>query len=139
MKRELGIAYCGLACCLCSEQESCPGCRSDGCQDKDFCRNLRCCKAHGYEGCWACRSFPCTGTILDKPRIRAFARFAGTYGTETLLDALEEGERRGLRYHDSGELVGDYDRPGDEAAVFALLLELAGGGPCATRQGGNET
>ncbi len=25
MKRELGIARCGLACCLCSENTSCSG------------------------------------------------------------------------------------------------------------------
>ena len=25
MKRELGIARCGLACCLCSENETCHG------------------------------------------------------------------------------------------------------------------
>jgi NifB/MoaA-like Fe-S oxidoreductase len=26
------IAYCGLACCMCSENESCVGCRNDGCK-----------------------------------------------------------------------------------------------------------
>ena len=30
MKRELGIARCGLACCLCSENTSCAGCNSGG-------------------------------------------------------------------------------------------------------------
>ncbi len=30
MKRELGIARCGLACCLCSENVLCKGCRRDG-------------------------------------------------------------------------------------------------------------
>ena len=25
-KTEKGIAYCGLACCLCSHNEACPGC-----------------------------------------------------------------------------------------------------------------
>ncbi len=28
MKRELGIARCGLACCLCSENVNCAGCNS---------------------------------------------------------------------------------------------------------------
>ncbi|MEE3497129.1 MAG: DUF3795 domain-containing protein, partial [Butyrivibrio sp.] len=27
MKRELGIARCGLACCLCSENVVCKGCK----------------------------------------------------------------------------------------------------------------
>lgn len=30
MKRELSIARCGLACCLCSENVTCKGCRVDG-------------------------------------------------------------------------------------------------------------
>ena len=30
MEREKGIAYCGLACCVCSENVLCPGCRSGG-------------------------------------------------------------------------------------------------------------
>ncbi len=35
MKRELGIARCGLACCLCSENATCAGCDSGECPDKD--------------------------------------------------------------------------------------------------------
>ena len=31
MKRELGIARCGLACCLCGESEHCAGCDSGDC------------------------------------------------------------------------------------------------------------
>lgn len=31
MKRELGIARCGLACCLCSENKTCHGCNSGEC------------------------------------------------------------------------------------------------------------
>lgn len=42
MKRELGIARCGLACCLCSENEHCSGCNSGGCPDKDWCENRKC-------------------------------------------------------------------------------------------------
>ena len=33
MKRELGIARCGLACCLCSENVTCKGCKSDNFDD----------------------------------------------------------------------------------------------------------
>ncbi len=32
MKRELGIARCGLACCLCTENADVIGCGSNGCQ-----------------------------------------------------------------------------------------------------------
>ena len=31
MKRELGIARCGLACCLCSENDKCSGCNTGEC------------------------------------------------------------------------------------------------------------
>lgn len=31
MKRELGIAKCGLACCLCSENTTCGGCDAGDC------------------------------------------------------------------------------------------------------------
>ena len=31
MKRESGIAQCGLACCLCSENITCNGCNSGEC------------------------------------------------------------------------------------------------------------
>ena len=42
MKRELGIARCGLACCLCSENDHCLGCSSAQCTDKDWCENRKC-------------------------------------------------------------------------------------------------
>ena len=33
MKRKLGIARCGLACCLCSENAKCFGCNLGECPD----------------------------------------------------------------------------------------------------------
>ena len=48
MKRELGIARCGLACCLCSENVECKGCKQDGfkdlcwCKDAEWCENRKC-------------------------------------------------------------------------------------------------
>lgn len=42
MKRELGIARCGLACCLCTENVDCNGCGSNGCPDNEFCENKKC-------------------------------------------------------------------------------------------------
>lgn len=29
-----GFVYCGLACCVCSE-EGCPGCRMEGCTGRE--------------------------------------------------------------------------------------------------------
>ena len=42
MKRELGSARCGLACCLCSENVNCDGCYSCNCPDIEFCDNRKC-------------------------------------------------------------------------------------------------
>ena len=39
MKRELGIARCGLACCLCSENVKCKGCKQDGFLDLSWCKD----------------------------------------------------------------------------------------------------
>jgi len=39
MKRELGIARCGLACCLCSENITCKGCKMDGYKELSWCKD----------------------------------------------------------------------------------------------------
>ena len=44
MKRELGIARCGLACCLCSENVSCKGCRKDGFLELSWCKDAEWCE-----------------------------------------------------------------------------------------------
>ena len=51
-KTEKGIAYCGLACCLCSHNEACPGCQAGGCDIHSWCENYRCCREQGLNGCW---------------------------------------------------------------------------------------
>ena len=42
MKRELGIARCGLACCLCSENVTYQGCHSNQCPGSTTCINRNC-------------------------------------------------------------------------------------------------
>lgn len=121
MERSKGIAFCGLACAVCSDNNSCAGCRNDGCTDREWCKNRSCCKAQGLYGCWECTDFPCKGTILDKTRVRAFALFAKNYGVETLLGRLEENERSGIRYHHPGELVGDYDAAVTEEGIIEMI------------------
>ncbi len=115
MRRELGIARCGLACCLCSENALCRGCRQDGfldlswCQDADFCENRRCVIEKKLEGCYACRPAECRkGLYAGKIKARAFAEFARRYGIEALLDCLERNEQAGVVYHREG-ILGDYD------------------------------
>jgi hypothetical protein len=122
MEREKGIAYCGLACAVCSENADCPGCRNEGCRDKDSCINLKCCRERGLNGCWECPDFPCRGNMLDNIRIRSFAKFIKQYGSVKLLDCLERNERNGMVYHYPGKLNGDYDVPDSEEEIMNLLL-----------------
>ena len=122
MDRLKGIAYCGLACAVCGENETCAGCRNGSCEFKQACVHIRCCKARGISGCWDCADFPCTNSMLDKVRIRAFAMFAREHGVRTLLDCLDRNEQAGIRYHYTGELVGDYDVPTTETVIIDLIL-----------------
>ena len=63
-KTEKGIAYCGLACCLCSHNEACPGCQAGGCDIHSWCENYRCCREQGLNGCWECDHFSCRSGML---------------------------------------------------------------------------
>ena len=60
MKRELGIARCGLACCLCSENSECKGCKRDGflelswCKVAEWCENRKCVIEKKIRGCYEC-------------------------------------------------------------------------------------
>lgn len=107
MKRELGIARCGLACCLCSENASCKGCNSGECPDKGWCENLKCSVEKGISNCFLCES-DCKKGLLSKIKPRGFTLFAKRYGVEALLDCLERNEKNGVVYHREG-IVGDYD------------------------------
>lgn len=107
MKRELGIARCGLACCLCSENEKCRGCRSDDCPDKDWCENRKCSTEKGMSHCSVCGEV-CRKGLLSKIKPYAFTLFLKRYGEDELLDCLERNEKNGIIYHREG-IVGDYD------------------------------
>lgn len=108
MNHEKGLAYCGLACAVCSENETCAGCRNAGCKNKDWCKHYTCCREKGLRGCFECGDFPCGG-MHEKQRIYAFALFIKKYGEEKLLACLEQNERNGISYHYPKKLVGDYD------------------------------
>ena len=115
MKRELGIARCGLACCLCSENVTCKGCKRDGfkelswCKDAEWCENRKCCIAKEIPGCWSCSKSDCMkGLFKDKIKARGFSEYVRRYGMEALLDRLEINEKNGIVYHREG-IMGDYD------------------------------
>lgn len=107
MKRELKIARCGLACCLCSENASCGGCDSGKCPDSDHCENRRCSIEKGLSYCYLCKD-DCQKGLLGKIKPSAFNLFIRKYGIEYLLDCLERNERNGVIYHRDG-VNGDYD------------------------------
>ncbi len=121
MKKEMGFAYCGLACCICSENENCEGCGNEGCKDKKECKNFNCCRQKGLKGCWECEEFPCSGGMLDKLRIRTFAKFIQEFGEEELLRCLERNEKAGMMYHYENSLTGDYDIPDTEEGIRQLI------------------
>lgn len=104
MKPELGIARCGVACCLCSENATCTGCDSGNCPDKEWCENRKCSK---IKHCYECDD-PCRKGILEKIKPYAFTVSAHRYGVEELLYCLERNEKNGGIYHRNGAR-GDYD------------------------------
>jgi hypothetical protein len=117
--RELGIARCGLACCLCSENEQCPGCNSDGCSDKDWCENRRCSAQEGLAGCYACPE-DCRKGLLKKIKPYGFKLFVRRCGMEELLDCLERNEKNGVVYHREG-ITGDYDDFDDVESLISFI------------------
>lgn len=119
MKRELGIARCGLACCLCSSNEHCKGCCSDDCLDKEWCENRNCSMEKGLANCFLCES-DCQKGFLSKVKPYAFTVFARRYGLETLLDCLERNEENGIVYHREG-FHGDYDDFDDPEELIAFI------------------
>ena len=119
MKRELGIARCGLACCLCSENDICKGCKREGfvelswCKDKEWCEVRKCGINKNLNGCYECHPANCCkGIYIDNIKARAFAEYAHRYGVENLLDCLERNEKAGIIF-DRGDFVGDYDEFND--------------------------
>lgn len=60
--------------------------------------------------------------MLDKLRVRTFAKFIAEHGEDKLMDALERNEAAGVKYHYEGQLVGDYDKPQTEEKIRQLIL-----------------
>lgn len=121
MKRELGIARCGLACCLCSESTSCHGCNSDECPDLDRCENRKCSLANGYSHCFDCSQI-CRKGLLSKIKPYGFTLFTKRYGEQMLLDCLERNEKNGVVYHREG-ILGDYDDFDDVEKLITFIKE----------------
>lgn len=121
MKREFGIARCGLACCLCSENVHCAGCNSGECSDKDWCENRKCSMDEGIEGCYQC-SLDCKKGLLSKIKPFGFTEFVKRYGIDKLLDCLEINEENGVVYHREG-INGDYDAFDNIEDLISFILD----------------
>lgn len=119
MRRELGIARCGLACCLCSENINCHGCNSGECLDKEWCENRKCSIASGINHCYECEK-DCHKGLLSKIKPYGFSLFVKRYGEEELLNCLERNERNGIQYHRKG-IVGDYDDFTDVEELISFI------------------
>lgn len=120
MKRELDIARCGLACCLCSENEHCRGCNSGECPDKGWCENRKCSTEKGLAGCADCEE-DCRKGLLAQIKPYGFTMFVKRYGKEALLDRLEINEQKGVVYHREG-ITGDYDDFDDVQKLMDFIL-----------------
>ena len=120
MKRELGIARCGLACCLCSENVTCKGCMADACPGEASCENKRCTFEKHISHCYEC-SEDCQKGLLWKIKPYAFTQFVKRFGLEKLLDCLEENEKNGVVYHREG-VNGDYDDFDDVEKLISFIL-----------------
>lgn len=120
MKKELGIARCGLACCLCSENAGCNGCNSGECPDNDRCENKKCSREKGIAHCYECGNEDCRKGLLSKIKAYAFSLFAKRYGEEKLMECLERNERNGVVYHREG-VNGDYDDFDDVEQLISFI------------------
>lgn len=107
MKRELGIARCGLACCLCTENIKCNGCNSGGCSEYTGCENRLCSVEKKLDHCYECKE-ECKKGLLQKIKPYGFNLFINRYGEDELLNCLERNEKNGVIYHRE-EINGDYD------------------------------
>ena len=121
MKKELGIARCGLACCLCSENVTCKGCDSGDCPDTEWCENRKCSAEKGISHCYLCDK-DCKKGILSKIKPYGFTVFAKRYGIEELLRCLEENEKNGVVYHREG-IIGDYDDFDDVEELISFIAK----------------
>ncbi|MGI5957901.1 MAG: DUF3795 domain-containing protein [Massiliimalia sp.] len=119
MKKELGIARCGLACCLCTENDHCHGCDSGECLDKDWCENRKCSLEKHISHCYECTE-DCRKGLLSKIKPYGFTLFAKRYGEEYLLECLQRNEDHGVVYHREG-LFGDYDDFNDVEELIAFI------------------
>ena len=120
MKRELGIGRCGLACCVCSQNEYCKGCNSGNCISSKWCENRTCSLSKGILNCYMC-NVECKKGVLSKIKPQGFNLFIKRYGINKLLECLEKNEKNGIVYHKDG-IKGDYDSFCDIESLVSFIM-----------------
>ena len=119
-KEQRGIAYCGLACVLCSDEE-CPGCAVKV-ADGGGCSAGKCAAEKGVAGCHACPDYmSCTESMPHGKRNQAFNSYAREFGLDALIDRLRTNYLNGITYHRPDKLKGDYDVMETESEILGLL------------------
>ena len=124
MKRELGIARCGLACCLCTENVTCNGCDSNGCPDNEFCENKKCSVAKELSHCYKCEE-NCRKGLLSKIKPYTFTLFGKKYGEGKLLDWLERNEKNQKKLLLSNFILMDWGKDGMEWITAIRYVNLS--------------
>ena len=119
-QEERGISYCGLACVLCREDESCPGCAAK-ISDGHDCATGICAVKKGVDGCYACADYPCGDKMLQGKRKQAFMRYAQEFGKQALIDRLRTNHENGIVYHTPDGSPGDYNVLETEDEIYNLL------------------
>lgn len=107
MRRELGIAHFGLACCLCSENKNVLVVILVNVQIKNGVIIINVLLKKDITACYLCKEEFHKG-LLNQIKPYGFTLFIKRYGIGELLDCLERNEIKGVVYHREG-INGDYD------------------------------
>ena len=115
-----GIAYCGLACVLCSNKD-CPGCAVE-IANGGGCNAGKCAAQKGVDGCYACPEYDSCGKImLHGKRYRVFNRYAREFGNDALVERLRVNWKNGITYDRPDKSPGDYEILETEDEIYQLL------------------
>jgi len=114
------ISYCGLICCLCSDDGSCD-CKNNNHCNRQECFQYNCCNEHGYIGCWECPDFSCDKDMFNDShlRLKVFVKCIKEDGVDAFSQYILRNLENGILYHRNG-YTGDYDLDTEEAILTLL-------------------
>ena len=114
------ISYCGLICCLCSNDGSCD-CKTNNQCNRNGCFQYACCNERGYVGCWECPDFCCDKDMFNEEhlRLKTFVKCIKEDGIENFSRYILRNLQNGILYHRNG-YQGDYDLDTEEAILHLI-------------------